>query len=320
MNFLKLVGLRLPAFFLAGALTLFISPEHSESAQRNGFSIEDPLIPLEEILGGGPPRDGIPSIDSPKFILAAEADWLFPDSRIIGLDIEGDIRVYPLAILNWHEIVNDTVGGVPVSITFCPLCGTGMAFRRDFDGAVTTLGVSGLLYNSDLLLYDRKSKSLWSQVMGQAVSGPRKGERLVPEPIEHTTWADWKKLHPQTKVLSRDTGFRRDYGRSPYGDYDQNGDIYFPLSFRSSQYHPKERVIGIEINGNFKAYPFVELFQQKSPLEDVLGGKQIILEFNLETRNGVIRDAKGNVLPSINAFWFAWYAFHPETQIFRNSN
>ena len=117
-------GLRLPAFFLEGALTLFISPEHSESAQRNGFSIEDPLIPLEEILGGGPPRDGIPSIDSPKFILAAEADWLFPDSRIIGLDVEGDIRVYPLAILNWHEIVNDTVGGVPVSITFCPLCGT----------------------------------------------------------------------------------------------------------------------------------------------------------------------------------------------------
>jgi len=105
-------------------LTLFISPEHSESAQCRGFSIEDPLIPLEEILGGGPPRDGIPSIDSHKFILAAEADWLFPDSRIISLDIEGDTRVYPLAILNWHEIVNDTVGGVSVSITFCPLCGT----------------------------------------------------------------------------------------------------------------------------------------------------------------------------------------------------
>ena len=105
-------------------MTLFISQEHSESAQCREFSIEDPLIPLEEILGGGPPRDSIPSIDSPIFILAAEADWKFPDSRIIGLDIEGDTRAYPLAILNWHEIVNDTVGGVPVSITFCPLCGT----------------------------------------------------------------------------------------------------------------------------------------------------------------------------------------------------
>jgi hypothetical protein len=124
MNIGKAVVFVLLALFLVGALPLFISLEHSESAQRKGFSIEDRLIPLEEILGGGPPRDGIPSIDSPKFILAAEADWLFPDSRIIDLDVEGDIRVYPLAILNWHEIVNDTVGGVPVSITFCPLCGT----------------------------------------------------------------------------------------------------------------------------------------------------------------------------------------------------
>ena len=155
-------------------MTLFINPEHSESAQLKGFSIEGPLSPLEEILCGGPPRDGITSIDSPIFILAAEAYWLFPGSRIIGLDIEGDILVYTLAILNWHEIVNDTVGGVPVSSTFCPLCGNGMAFRRDFDGAFTTLGVSGLLYNRDLLLYDRKSKFLWSQIMGQAVSGPRK--------------------------------------------------------------------------------------------------------------------------------------------------
>ena len=105
-------------------MTIFISPGHAESAQRNGFLIEDPLISLEEILGGGPQRDGIPSIYSPKFILAPEANWLFPDCRIIGLYIEGDIRVYPLAILNWHEIVNDTVGGVHVSITFCPLCGT----------------------------------------------------------------------------------------------------------------------------------------------------------------------------------------------------
>ena len=120
-------------------MPLFISQEHSESAQCRVFSIEDPLIPLEEILGGGPPSDGIPSTDSPIFILAAEADWQFPDSRIIGLDFEGVIPAYPLTILNWHEIVNDTVGEVPVSITFCPLCGNGMAFRRDFDGRVLRL-------------------------------------------------------------------------------------------------------------------------------------------------------------------------------------
>ena len=320
MKIWNILAIRLSTVFLLGLSIVFISPVQAESAQRNGFLIEDPLIPLAEILSGGPPRDGIPSIDEPKFVPASDVDWLLPNSRVIGLDIAGEVRAYPLAILNWHEIVNDTVNGVPVSITYCPLCGTGMAFRRDFDGESTTLGVSGLLYNSDLLLYDRQSESLWSQVMGQAVSGPRKGERLIPVPIEHTTWEDWKKQHPQTEVLSKDTGFSRAYGRSPYGDYDENGDIYFPLSFRSSQYHPKERVIGIEINGNFKAYPFVELSQLKSPLKDDVAGQNIFLEFNLETKNGIIHDDQGNVLPSLNAFWFAWYTFHPETEIFSAKN
>ena len=128
-------------------------------------------------------------------------------------------RRYPLAILNWYEIVNDTVGGVPVSIKFCPLCGTGMAFRRDFDGVFTTLGVSGLLYNSDLLLYDRKSKSLWSQVMGQSAAPVKVNAWfLCPSNIQHGRTG--KNNSRRQKVLSRDTGFKRDYGRSPYGDYD----------------------------------------------------------------------------------------------------
>ncbi len=265
-DFLKLAGARLSTLLLHLTLFLCVFPAKAESAQRNGFSIIDPLVPLEEILSGGPPRDGIPSIDSPKFVSASEADWLLPNSQILGLEVESDFRAYPLAILNWHEIVNDTVGDVPVSITYCPLCGTGMAFRRDFNGKQTTFGVSGLLYNSDLLLYDRESASLWSQIMGQAISGPRKGERLVAVPVEHTTWEEWKNKNPNTKVLSLDTGYRRDYSRSPYGDYDVNGDIYFPLSFRSSQYHPKERVIRIEIDGQFKAYPFTELSRINSPL------------------------------------------------------
>ena len=312
--------IRMLSIIFAVTLLFSVNPGQAESAQRNGFSIEDPIIPLEDILSGGPPRDGIPSIDSPKFISAAEVDWLLPKSRVLGLELNGVLRAYPLAILNWHEIVNDTAGGVPVAVTFCPLCGTGMAFRRDFSGSVTTLGVSGLLYNSDLLLYDRQSESLWSQLMGQAVSGPRKGERLIPIPIEHTTWEDWKNQHPQTEVLSKDTGFSRAYGRSPYGDYDENGDIYFPLSFRSSQYHPKERIIGVEFDGKFKAYPFAELSKLKSPLEDTFAGQKFTLEFNHESRKGIIRDPQKKVLPSLNAFWFAWYTFHPETEIFSGKN
>jgi hypothetical protein len=314
------MNIRMFTLILAGTLLFFVNPGQAESAQRNGFSIQDPTIPLEEILSGGPPRDGIPSIDSPKFISAAEVDWLLPGSRVLGLEINGVIRAYPLAILNWHEIVNDSVGGVPLAVTYCPLCGTGMSFRRDFSGTVTTLGVSGLLYNSDLLLYDRESESLWSQVMGQSVSGPRKGERLITVPIEHSTWADWKNQHPQTEVLSKNTGFSRGYGRSPYGDYDENRDIFPPLSFRSSLYHRKERVIGIEFDGEFKAYHFAELSQLKYPLGDTFARQKITLEFNLESRNGIIRDPQGKVLPSVNAFWFAWYTFHPGTKIFSAKN
>ena len=146
------------SMILVGTLLFFFNLGQAESAQRNGFSIQDPIIPLEDILSGGPPRDGIPSIDSPKFISAAEVDRLLPGSRILGLEINGVIRAYPLAILNWHEIVNDSVGGVPLVVNYCPLCCTAMVFRRYFSGTVTTLGISGLLYNSDLLLYNRESE------------------------------------------------------------------------------------------------------------------------------------------------------------------
>ena len=138
--------------------------------------------------------------------------------------------------------------------------------------------------------------------------------------IEHTTWGYWKKQHPETKILSRDAGYGRDYLRSQYGDYDENGDIYFPVSFRSSQYHPKERVIGVNTNDRFKAHPLVELYRAKSPLEDLVAGLKLFLEFKIKTQNGIIRDDRGRVLPSINGFCFTWYTFHPNTQIFHNSN
>ena len=138
--------------------------------------------------------------------------------------------------------------------------------------------------------------------------------------LEHTTWGYWKKQHPETKILSRDAGYGRDYLRSQCGDYDENGDIYFPVSFRSSQYHPKERVIGLNTNDRFKAHPLVELYRAKSPLEDLVAGLKLFLEFKIKTQNGIIHDDRDRVLPSINAFWFTWYTFHPKIQIFRSSN
>jgi hypothetical protein len=171
--------IRMFSIILAGTLLYFVNLGQAESGQRKGFSFQDPTLPLEDILNGGPPRDLIPSIESPKFISSAEVDWLLQGSRVLGLELNSFIRDYPLAILHWHEIVNDSVGGVPLAGTYCPLSGSGMAFRSDFSGTITTLGVSGLLYNSDFLLYDRESELLWSQVMGQSVSVLRKGERLI---------------------------------------------------------------------------------------------------------------------------------------------
>tara|TARA_B100000586_G_scaffold24277_1_gene15981 strand:+ start:105 stop:527 length:423 start_codon:yes stop_codon:yes gene_type:complete len=138
--------------------------------------------------------------------------------------------------------------------------------------------------------------------------------------IEHTTWGYWGKQHLETKILSRDSVYGRDYLRSQYGDYDENGDIYFPVSFRSSQYHPKERVIGANTNDRFKANPLVELYRAKSPLEDLVAVQKLFLVFKIKIQNEIIRDDRGRVLPSINGFCFTWYTFHPNTQIFHSSN
>lgn len=292
-----------------------VTPVFCSAATMNGFDIESSLIAEDEIHHGGPPRDGIPAISSPQFIAANEADWLNPSDRVIGIDIEGERRAYPIRILNYHEIVNDRIGDTAFVITYCPLCGTGVAFDAEAAGKVREFGVSGLLYNSDVLLYDRQSESLWSQIMSMAVSGPLAGTRLRQIPIQHTHWGRWRN-EGDTLVLSLDTGYRRDYNRSPYGSYEEDRELYFPVNARSTRYHPKERVIGFELDGRFKAYPFVELSKVESPLEDVFGGLELVVSFDASTRSGEIRDNRGRLLPSINSYWFAWYAFHPETEVF----
>ncbi len=289
----------------------------AEAVMRNLFRIDEPLIPLEEILTGGPPRDGIPALDQPRFMTAAEAEYLRPQHAVLGLKIEGDARAYPISILNWHELVNDTVGGVAITISYCPLCGSGNAFRRSFQEKPGTFGVSGLLYNSDLLMYDRETESLWSQILGLAISGPRKGERLKILPTIYTTWQRWRADNPETRVLSPDTGFARDYARSPYGDYDKSGALFFPTAFRSEAFHPKERILGVQVEDVFKAYPFAELAKVRSPLQDRIGDTSLVVNFDAESRSGNIHSAKGDELVVLNAFWFAWYAFHPDTLIFR---
>lgn len=274
-------------------------------------------IPLNEILSGGPGKDGIPSIDTPSLVTASEADGFLDDADPgIGLTVEGESRFYPYRILVWHEIVNDTIKGSPVLITYCPLCATGIVFKREVDGKEEEFGVSGRLWQSNLLMYNRATnaddESLWSQVLGEAVVGVHTGRRLTIIPSDITRWSEWLKAHPNTKVLSQKTGSIRDYGRDPYGDYYTSESVSFGASFRDTRLHPKALVHGIEINGLYKAYSD-EIIKTAGELEDSFAGRTVRI---MRTESGGVRfEADGSVLPSVPGFWFSWLAVHPDTEL-----
>jgi len=286
----------------------------------SGFDYSRHSIPVDEIFSGGPAKDGIPSIDNPRFLTVDQAnDFLKDEDRVLGLARNGHAKAYPIKILNWHEIVNDKISNQAVVVTFCPLCGTGMIFDARVNGQNLTFGVSGLLYQSDMLLYDRKTESLWSQIKTEAVTGPLTGARLKLLSSTQTSWRQWKKKHPRTLVLSQRTGHPRDYDRDPYLGYYTSSRLMFGVKNRNQEFHPKEQVIGVDLGGTVKAYPFSELAKAKQPVRDKLNGTPIKVFFDKESQTAVIRDGQGNDIPSVVGFWFAWFAFHPDTKVFRES-
>jgi len=282
----------------------------------NGFQVEPHGIPLDAILSGGPPRDGIPALLSPQFLSANEADFLSPTDRVLGIQGAHQAKAYPIAILNWHEIVNDTFEGTPVVVTYCPLCGTGIGFLRQRDNQLQTFGVSGLLYQSDVLMYDHQTESLWSQIAMQAVTGPSLGDRLEPIFLEHTTWEAWRDRYPHTLVLSRQTGFTRDYSRDPYQHYAQSDSVMFTPAKLDDRLPPKEWVMGIEVQGIFKAYPFSLIEETGPAFWDSIHKKDYVVCWNGEARSAKVVDPQGKPIPTVTAYWFAWYAFHPKTDVF----
>lgn len=289
------------------------------AASLNGFDLDNASIPADEIHHGGPPKDGIPAIDDPRFVEADAAGFLAPDDRVMGMRHNGVAKAYPIKILNYHEVVNDEFNGEGVVVSFCPLCGTGMAFSAGIDGQPTDFGVSGLLYNSDVLLYDRRTESLWSQIMAEAVSGPMTGTSLEHLPASYTTWRDWRSRHPDTLVLSTDTGYNRDYNRTPYAGYEDSEQVWFPVANRDGRYHSKELVIGLELDDEVKAYPFTELSRHDTPFQDEVSGRRISVHFDASNRTGRVLDESGNEIPTVIAYWFAWTAFHPDTEVFEAS-
>jgi len=225
---------------------------------------EKHTVPLEQIVSGGPPPDGIPSIDSRKFVSVSDGDKFLGDSdKVVGIKLNGDIRAYPLQILVWHEIVNDNVGRIPVAVTYCPLCFTNQVFNRTVNHTVLEFGTSGKLYNSNLVMYDRLTKSLWSQALGEGIVGNYAGIKLEKIPFDVAFWKDWKQLYPNSKVLSKDTGSARPYGADPYGDYYTSPDILFPISNKDNRAGLKEIVVGLENGGLNKAYKLEDIEKLK---------------------------------------------------------
>ena len=315
------------------------------------------IIPLDKIKGGGPPKDGIPSIDDPVFATADNAHFMSDSDTVIGLEINGEVRAYPLFILVWHEIVNDVVGGVPVSVTYCPLCYTNQVFERVIDGKMVEFGTSGKLYNSNLLMYDRLTESYWSQALGMAVKGELTGYELNLIPFDVITWGDWKKIYPDTLVLTTDTGHIRSYATDPYGDYYTEPRIIFPVSNNDDRMHPKEIILGFGLEGIRKAYKqndvesntlindfvgpipllLVSLFSENSRAFErtvdgnvldfvFVEGKIIDIQTNSEWNydglsiSGIYEGKQLQRIPIEPGFWFEWAAFHPQTLVYGDVN
>ena len=281
------------------------------------FDLGNASVPLSLIQHGGPPRDGIPALTDPPRIPASEVDYLRADDRVLGIVMDGQARAYPVRILNWHEIVNDQLAGQALLVSWCPLCGTGMIFDAQFNGQRRNFGVSGLLYNSDVLLYDRATESLWSQVLATAISGPLQGERLRLLPAIHTSWKDWQQRYPDSEVLALNTGYLRDYDRDPYAGYAASPDLYFPVAQRDQRFHPKAVVAGLLLDGEAMAWPLQQLDEAAViELRDTVAGQPIHLYYDKQHRSVEVTDSAGKALPVIIAYWFAWYAFYPDTDVY----
>ena len=263
-------------------------------------------IPFDEIRSGGPPKDAIPALDDPSFVAVEEADdWIGDREPVAVVRHGGETKAYPLQILTWHEIANDRVGGKPISVTFCPLCNTTLAFEREFDGRVLDFGTTGRLRHSDLVMYDRQTETWWQQATGEGIVGEYAGRELefVPAPV--LRWEQVKEEHPAAKVLSKETGYQRPYGRNPYTGYDtREGPIARFFSGEADDRLPAmERVVALHENGESLAVPFGRLEEERVARVEV-GGRELVVFWTPGTASALDerRMARGRAVGSSNVF------------------
>lgn len=278
-------------------------------------------VPLDEILGGGPPKDGIPPIDDPKFISIKDAEKNLSDEDPgIAVSINGINRFYPFQILVWHEIVNDIFDGQRVLVTYCPLCFSGIVFDPVVQGERVEFGTSGKLWQSNLVMYDRKTDSYWSQILGEAIKGEMTGSKLKVLRSDQMKFGQWKTLNPNGEVLSRDTGAFRVYGKDPYGDYYTTPGTFFPLRNQDSRLEDKDFVLGIVVGDKAKAY-LPGAIKRVGELQDNFAGKNLVIKYEKDL--DVVRifeKLEDGTMEQINPFpnfWFSWVAVHPDTELFK---
>jgi hypothetical protein len=340
-------------------------PPEAEAQFTTDFSQH--IVPYSEIMAGGPSRDDIPAVDAPQFVTVEEADaWLAPQEPVIVVMLEGEVRAYPIQILIWHEIVNDE----QVTVTYCPLCNSAIVFARALDDRMLDFGTSGRLRYSNLIMYDRQTETWWQQMTGEAIAGTYTGHRLTRVPAFMIAWSDFKAVYPEGRVLSRETGHDRAYGRNPYPNYD--GEHQSPYLYEGPAtpdvLPALARVVGVHLNGEAVAYPR-RVLEKTRVVNDTTGGQSIVIiwepgtvsaldanqihfgddvgafttfsreldgellsfafdgERIVDEQTGSAWDLLGRAVSgplegrrlepivSINAFWFAWAAFHPETRV-----
>ena len=294
---------------LAALVGLYIAKPKVDTTVE--YSKDNYTFIINNLVTGGPPKDGIPSIDEPVYLTVGESN--IPDDEIVyGVNYKGLVAAYPQNIMYWHEIVNEQVeDGELVSVTYCPLTGTIIGYLGH------ELGVSGELYNSNLVMYDRATDVRIPQILGKAIEGKIQGLDLETFPITVTTWKEWRETFPQTKVLSEETGFNRDYTRNPYPGYDDLLRVWFPINHKNDTLRTKDWVMGIEYEGEYLAIEldsFEEMYGENG-LEFTLGGEEFKASWNDELS---VIELDKNVTALFESYWFAWYAHHPETDLVKN--
>jgi hypothetical protein len=324
MILIILIGLMITVLYsvryagsLSGPARAVSSSTHGDRTLGAGGTLttnnEKHSIPLEDVLDGGPGKDGIPALVDPKFTSIADADKSITDTVDgILVSVGNTTKFYPYNIMVWHEIVNDMVGGKPLVITFCPLCGSAIVYEADVHGKPEIFGVSGKLYNSNLLMYDKTTESLWAQIQGEAVVGDLTGTKLTLYSSQVISFKTLRERYPSASVLSTDTGYHRDYSFYPYGNYNNSNDLYFPISITDTRLPPKEIMHIVNWGDHSIAFKVKDLKPGVVATVDVAGTP---ITARLEHGEITVITPEGNELPGYTSMWFAWAVHHQKDGI-----